>query len=160
MEYKDVIRDFAIRTKRNLEFIESRKNEDISKPDVYEVTQLVNSLLGLIVFPREEYMSRLPETPLAELVDQGWAVPRVVGDYPQVNTLRKLIDYIRHAISHFNIEFITNAEREITGIVLWNREYKGGKPGKIIWKAELSIEELRKLAFKFIDLIIIQEDEI
>jgi len=160
MEYKDVIRDFALRTKRNLEFIEKEVSIDSTKPEVYEVTQLVNSLLGLIVFPREEYMSRLPETPLAELVDQGWAVPRVVGDYPQVNTLRELIDYIRHAISHFNIEFITNAEREITGIVLWNRKYRGGKPGKIIWKAEMNIEELRKLAFKFIDLIIDRESEI
>jgi hypothetical protein len=154
MEYQDVIRDFALRTKKNLEYIETKASEDNSNPEVYEVTQLINSLLGLIVFPREEYMSRLPQTPLSDLVDQGWAVPRIVGDYPQVKTLRELIDYIRHAISHFNIEFIPNSERKITGIILWNREYRGGKPGEIIWKAELNIEELRKLAFKFIDLIL------
>lgn len=158
MEYEDVIRDFALRTRINLEYIEREVSIDSTEPEVYEVTQLVNSLLGLIVFPREEYMSRLPQaqTPLAELVKQGWAVPRVVEDYPQVKTLGKLIDYMRHAISHCNIKFISNTQREITGIKLWNCEY--GRPEKITWKAELNIEELRNLAFKFIDLIIEPED--
>lgn len=41
--------DFAYRTKTNLEYIEKYYNEDY----LYEVTQVINSLLGLIVIPYE-----------------------------------------------------------------------------------------------------------
>ena len=156
MEYKDVIRDFALRTKRNLEFIESWANEDNTNSDVYETTQLINSLLGLIVFPREEYMSRIDKIPLSELVRRGWAVPRVVGKYPQAKDLRDLIYKLRHAVSHFNLEFISNIEGQISGIKVWNCDMN--KKHEIIWVAELEIEELRDIAYRFIDLIIKEKD--
>ena len=52
MQYKDTVRDFAERTIKNLEAIEKMKNNN-SNADVYEVTQLINSLLGLLVLIRE-----------------------------------------------------------------------------------------------------------
>jgi len=156
MEYEDVIRDFALRTKTNLEFIESWSNEDSSKSDVYETTQLINSLLGLIVFPREEYMSRIRRIPLQELVNDGWTVPRVIGQYPQAKDLRDLIYKLRHAVSHFNLEFISNIEGQISGIKVWNCDMN--KKQEIIWVAELEIEELRDIAYRFIDLIIKEKD--
>ncbi len=45
------LRDFADRTLKNLNYIEKRRRAT----DVYEVTQLINSLLGLIVLPVEAY---------------------------------------------------------------------------------------------------------
>lgn len=156
MEYKDVIRDFALRTKRNLEFIEKEVSIGNTNADVYETTQLINSLLGLIVFPREEYMSRIRRIPLQELVNDGWAVPRVIGQYPQAKDLRDLIYKLRHAVSHFNLEFISNIESQISGIKVWNCDMN--KKHEIIWVAELEIEELRDIAYRFIDLIIKEKD--
>ncbi len=45
--YKDFSQDFAGRTRKNLVFIEKQVKER-SNSDLYEVTQLINSLLGLI----------------------------------------------------------------------------------------------------------------
>ncbi len=155
MEYEDVIRDFALRTKKNLECIESLAKEDNHKPEVFEVTQLINSLLGLIVFPREDYMSSIPNIPLPELVRQGWAVPRVIGKYPQAKHLRDLVYKLRHAVAHFNLKFISNSKGHISGIKVWNCDMK--KNHEIIWEAELEVEELRDIAYRFIELIIKQK---
>ena len=62
MEYQQVLEDFAERTLRNLERIrsiedEERRNGRLPKEfSVYAVTQQLNSLLGLIVFPKETYL--------------------------------------------------------------------------------------------------------
>lgn len=57
MEYHErFIIDFAKRTRANLEFIEQAKP---SGDQVFEVTQLVNSLLGLLVFSRERYLREM-----------------------------------------------------------------------------------------------------
>lgn len=54
--------DFICRTKRNLEFIEKRykqekeegkADEDIT--DVFEATQLINSFVGLLIYPKEKF---------------------------------------------------------------------------------------------------------
>jgi len=49
--YGNLIRDFAERTIQNLNFIQAQASA--ADPDAYEVTQLWNSLLGLIVLPQE-----------------------------------------------------------------------------------------------------------
>ena len=53
MIYQDVIRDFAERTRANLRAIERLGTEGV---EAYETTQLLNSMLGLLVFPREEFI--------------------------------------------------------------------------------------------------------
>lgn len=54
MNLKNPVIDFAERTKVNLEIIRDQLN---TKPpsEVFEVTQLVNSMMGLLIFPKEEY---------------------------------------------------------------------------------------------------------
>lgn len=49
MMYEDIVRDFAERTRKNLKAIERLLADN---QDVYETTQLVDSMLGLLVFPR------------------------------------------------------------------------------------------------------------
>ena len=92
MMYEDVIRDFAERTRLNLRAIERLETD---RHDVYEVTQLVNSTLGLLVFPQQEFVDRIPETPLTELVRDGWPVPTVRRRADRVNNLNQLIRYLR-----------------------------------------------------------------
>src|SRR5262245_2160707 len=67
--YADLIRDFADRTRKNLEVIEKLASTHLGeKPHegVFKVTQLVNSLLGLLVFPQQEWFDCLPDTPLKD----------------------------------------------------------------------------------------------
>lgn len=144
MNYEDLLKDFTERTKRNLEVIEELHK---TGKEVYEVTQLVNSCLGLLVFPKEQFIEKIPETPLDQLEKEGWPVPKLTGNFPQAENLRQLIRYLRNAIAHFNIEFI--GDKEISRLKVWNIRH-----GKKVWEAELTVDDLRKLVEKFSDLII------
>jgi len=65
MMYEEVIKDFAERTKQNLDVIEELQQDG---SEVFETTQLINSCLGLLIFPREEYLDKIPKTPNNNLV--------------------------------------------------------------------------------------------
>ena len=74
MEYDDVIADFAQRTLRNLDYLQHRVRD--GDDGLYDVTQLWNSLLGLIVLPLETDKKRgengIPATPMTVLKRDGW----------------------------------------------------------------------------------------
>lgn len=146
--YEEVIQDFAQRTRRNLAAIEKLEQ---AGENVFETTQLVNSCLGLLVFPQQNFVDRIPATSLSELANQGWPIPTVVGNFDQVSDLRQLIRYLRNAISHFNIQFIGDAGNEIRLLKVWNTNPRNGKK---TWQAELGVADLRKIALMFSDLLI------
>jgi hypothetical protein len=148
MMYEEVVRDFAARTQKNLSVIERLlKNGE----EVFEATQLVNSMLGLLVFPREEFIKQIPQTPLSELKKSGWPIPRVLNGFPQVNDLRELVRYLRNAIAHFNIKFIGDGSNEIRLLKVWNTNPNTGKK---TWEAELSPSDLRAIGERFVDLLL------
>lgn len=149
MRYENVVADFAKRTQANLERVERLARENPNS-EVFEVTQLINSMLGLLVFPKEGYFNSIPEKSFDELRQEGWQLPRTRGDYPQVSNLRELIRYLRNSISHFNIEFQANENTyEIYGLKVWNKNIRGVTN----WEADLTIAELRDLTYRFIEML-------
>lgn len=150
MMYEEVIADFAKRTAANLGAIRKIRESDDDTP-VYEVTQLVNSTLGLLVFPQQRYMERIPETPLSDLRGTGWPIPEVVGSYPQVKDLRQLVRMLRNAVTHCNLEFVPGPANEIEGLIVWNTDPRSDK---ITWKARLTVSDLDGIAKKFVDLLL------
>jgi hypothetical protein len=148
VDYRNVVRDFAQRTNKNLVFIEQSVGAD-PELELYETTQLLNSMLGLLVFPKAEYYKRIPKIPLTELEIMGWPNVQVLEGNPPCGDLRELVRLLRNAVSHFNIEFLANEQtQQLTGMRLWN-EWKGKKT----WGVELTLNELRQIAMLFIDLI-------
>ncbi|MBJ6750983.1 HEPN family nuclease [Geomonas anaerohicana] len=152
MMYEELVADFAKRTRQNLETLRLLQIKNDSGLSVFEVTQLINSMLGLLVFPQQRYFDEIPNTPLKELAATGWPIPRVVGDYRQPRDLRMLLRLLRNAVSHFNIEFLPDNNGEISGLRVWNTELR--KPFKITWMAELSIDDLEKITDRFIALLL------
>lgn len=148
MEYQHLIEDFARRTRDNLQRLNALKASGI---EVYEVTALVNSMLGLLVFPQQRYVDSIPETPIDELANQGWPIPTVVGEFPQVSNLRQLVRHLRNAISHFNVEFFTDGSGQIAGLIVWNVDPRSTRT---TWKARLSVSDLDAIAHRFIALIL------
>jgi hypothetical protein len=146
MNYENLVRDFAIRTRKNLNVIRDIKKGN--NYEVYEVTQLINSMLGLIIFPQQRYVDRIPKIQLEELIKQGWPTPKIIGNHPQVKDLNELIRYLRNAISHCNLEFISKDEKEISGVRLWNMNRNIET-----WRTELSINDIEVIIEKFIDLL-------
>ncbi len=150
MMYEDVIADFARRTEANLHTIRRLAREGGATP-AFEVTQLVNSMLGLLVFPQQRYIERIPETPIADLASNGWPIPQVVGDYPQVPHLRQLVRMLRNAVAHCNLEFEPGVGNEIHALTVWNTD---PRTGKVTWRARLTVADLDSITTKFVALLL------
>jgi len=148
--YEDVIADFASRTEVNLRTIRRLAREG-HVTQAFEVTQLVNSMLGLLVFPQQRYIDRIPEMPIAELAGNGWPIPEVVGDYPQVPNLRQLVRMLRNAVAHCNLEFEPGVGDEIEALTVWNTE---PRTGKVTWKARLTVADLDAITTRFVALLL------
>ncbi|MCO5199447.1 MAG: HEPN family nuclease [Anaerolineae bacterium] len=150
MDYnKEIVQDFAQRTLQNLEFIEQKVKDD-PDAELYEVTQLINSLLGLVVFPQQHFYEKVPETPLEKLAECGWPDVKTLAGDPPVAHLKELTRYMRNAIAHFNIQFTAdeNPPHEITGVKLWNSNRNGD-----FWQVQLPIKAVRQIAIGFVDLL-------
>jgi len=146
MNYEsELVRDFASRTRQNLEYIE--KQQQLGE-NVYEVTQLINSLLGLIVFPQQGTLERIPRTPLTDLESQGWPAIEITKGQSECQTLYDLVRYLRNGIAHFNLRFLANRNNQLIGIVIWNRRARD-----ITWEARLTVPQLRRIADLFIHTI-------
>jgi hypothetical protein len=137
VEYNDdLISDFASRTLKNLDFVQRQVRE--GNTDLFEVTQLWNSLLGLIVLPLETDKGRIPATPMAELESQGW--PRLTKNTHDHESLHSLVKHLRNAVAHANVRFIarSRSDRQIKSVELWNEH----PPGNVRWNGRATVEEL------------------
>ena len=119
MRYENVERDFV---KRSLELL--RQYDELVRPGTpldqhYEVTLLLNCLLGLIVLPfehskRAQDIKRFPQVcenddvPMAQL-DSSWGLDRLNIEKFHLDgnkvkaedvTLRKIVAMFRHSLSH------------------------------------------------------------
>jgi HEPN pEK499 p136 len=147
MMYEDVVADFAMRTRHNLRALESLR---ATGQDVFEVTQLINSMLGLLIFPREDFVTSIPKIPIDALKKEGWPVPKMRPGFAPAPDLAELVRYLRNAISHFNVEFIGDGQNEIRIVRVWNKDRTGTKT----WEADLGLDELRGIAERFADLLL------
>lgn len=141
MNYEELVIDFADRTMANLAFIRAAKD---AGGDVYEVTQLWNSLLGLVVALPGRHRDRLPLTSLDEMHAAGWPNITTSGRLRQEN-LRGLITYLRNAVAHFNVEFLDRDRTgQITSVRIWTCPNPLSPDAD--WEGEMTVDELDKLA--------------
>lgn len=87
MPYEPV-RDVMRRTMHNLRFIEAHHGPR----GPYEVTQLLNSFLGALAHPWEQYRNDLCSVSLSEAVTAGW--PRVEKERPNDRDPKSLGDLV------------------------------------------------------------------
>jgi len=140
--------EFAKRTRMNLEYIESasRRGED-----VHVVTQLANSLLGLIVFPWEkEFVKYIRELKLDELEKDGW--PRIEVTIGHCQTLHDLVRHLRNAVAHGHLEFSSDS-RDASTVTITAEDYrkKNGSPAN--WRARIGAKSLGEFCERFMDLL-------
>jgi hypothetical protein len=161
---KDVVGDFARRTKQNLVIIEALASTHLGArphPQVWDFTQLVNSLLGLLVFPQQEWFDKLPETPLAAMPPGCWPTLHITrwdrrhrkgpnkGQLKD-KTFKEVAICLRNSISHFNVEFEGDSRDNIDRIRLWNVADES-QPNARDFEVVLTTEQVRQIALTFID---------
>lgn len=157
----------ARRTKRNLDFIYAHKDSG----DVYEFTQLVNSMLSLVISMRAEYFSERNQVSWADVeaavrrqslegrFDIG-ALTQIVGDEAteaspqlrQIEHFSELIDRLRNAFAHCCFELLEDTFHNINGVRVWNvpNEKLRQVDRARRWQAEISKLQLRDIAYLFI----------
>jgi hypothetical protein len=183
MEHDDpVLASIANRTLANLTRIELIDREeadrgvDMAQRSVYPVTQLINSLLGLIVFPKEEYSRAISDRPLTKLYQEGWPTleishpnPRCIATRPRsedqmrceqnhsgCTTLHQLIRVLRNGVSHFNIEFQNHEPLQLGGREIAAIEVSNRCPccHRVTTTIRLTIDQVRELAVRYARLIL------
>ncbi|GAA5343239.1 MAG: hypothetical protein canaca05_07390 [Anaerolineaceae bacterium] len=139
--------EFISRTEKNLRAIEKLSREGES---VYEVTQLINSLLGLLVYPKENFFDEIPEITRETMINQGWPLPD--EEISQIQNLRDLVKNMRNAVAHINIEFSAN-KNEIEGIRFKNYAIHDKDRENPLWIGEYRLEPLKSFVDMFLDHI-------
>ncbi len=140
------VKVFAERTRQNLNVIESLQCLGVK---AYEITQLVNSCLGLIAIPRQVCFENIPKTPLNELASEDWPIPNDEGGLHPAPNLNELIIRLRNGIMHSHFEFSHDEQDEIKSLLVWDE-----KNHRKIWQARFNIDELRMFLIKFSDELI------
>jgi len=107
MEYKNFERDFILRSLRVLEQYEEHVPQTVEK---YEVTLLLNCLLGLLALPHERSPYSIPDIAVTDLESWGIQAHSIYwGRLPkhlQSNADAKLCDLVhrmRNGIAHLRI---------------------------------------------------------
>lgn len=132
------------RTLANFHTIETAYNEGY--PHAYVVTQLVCSLLGLVVFPWEQMVKdRAEKTPLADLKKAGWPEWEYLEGDAEPETLDRLLWNLRNGVAHAHIWFSSDS-RDLSDLVLevTNFRVRQNKPKVVAWKGRIKGEELKE----------------
>ncbi|RJP62281.1 MAG: hypothetical protein C4541_00190 [Candidatus Auribacter fodinae] len=147
--------DFVERTRENLAIICNRQNNP--GDGKYEVTQLMNSLLGLFMFPQQYYSNKdipsfapperscLPE--IKQTVEKGVTL-KPARDMNSIG-FHDLTKHLRNAIAHYKVRFIDDKEM-IKGVEFSddNKFKKGDKFDQWVMTFD-SIDKLKKFVDHF-----------
>ena len=137
-----IVADFARRTIANLKVIEKQK---IKKQDKFEITQLINSLMGIAIFPKEHELACFSSDKLScdKLKKLGLTNAMRNLAKEEKSSLRQVVEHLRHATAHFCIDL--KAESDIiTEIHFWTHP-NGDVEEDRDWEVNLAPCELRKL---------------
>lgn len=141
----EFVKDFVTRTKENYAML---------KNGPYEVTQLINSAIGLLFIPKENMHIT------DDLVDAA-LLKQMIGcvknnTYPETLNLYQLIRHLRNGIAHDRMEFkaakpnINNRPLIIEKIIIRDKDNKNNCSFEI----ELTVDLLEKFFIGFSDGVI------
>ena len=150
MDYyrRNTVWGFRDRVSKNLTFVNAARQQNA---DVHVVTEIVTSLLGLIVFPYAEIEERgytsFQKYTLVNLSDKGW--PKWTFDISSSDNLHDLIWHLRNAISHRRVVFSSDS-REPKAVEVSFRD-RPSKCSSDNWGATINAAELSRFAMLFAD---------
>jgi len=143
---RNLTQGFAQRVRKNLDFIIEKSNDG---EDVHVVSQLVTSLLGIIIFPWEVgALHRLEHIRLSELEEEGW--PRwniLLDEKGDTETLGKLVRHLRNAASHRRLKFLSD-DRALHKVEIEFEDAlnKNSSPN---WRARINAADLKLFCDQF-----------
>ena len=136
---RNTTRGFTERTRKNLELARASYHE---RQDFHVVTQLVNSLLGIVMVPStRDHNHKALLIRLNDLGNKDWPKWDIEEKNPQkTETLQKLLEKLRNAAGHGHFEFRGDSEsRSLRDVWV---TVSDGPIGNSPWSAEINGEDL------------------
>lgn len=137
-EYSNFPKDFLIRTRENLD----KYSGD------FEVTNLINNCLGLIIIPKQFFENNLPDYVFNDSVDKyGISKTNIKHEKNNNYMLNNVIRHIRNGLAHGRIEQ-KSSSGEICGVRIFDCDQGTSCEN---FSIELTVEELKTFALKLSD---------
>jgi hypothetical protein len=140
--------EFARYTRSNLLCIESAKKA--GSPNVHQVTQLMLSLLGLIVFPWATHFKKSVEALSVESVSGGEHWQMNSGER---ETLEKFGGHLRNAVAHRRVRFSSDSGDFDKVNITFEDKPQRPKDAQINWCTTISAKHLRTFCLDLIQLL-------
>ena len=156
LESRNTTLGFAKRTRKNLVNV---KQAFESGKDFHVVTHLVNSLLGIVVVPKQRYCkAEFLSLPLEEIYRDGWPRWDITLDEPKGNQgkteiLERLITHLRNAAAHGRFSFHGDPDSRNLKEVWLVVEDRPGEKSKTNWLANIRGDELFGFCIRLCDHI-------
>ncbi|KFD40514.1 hypothetical protein DK28_0204430 [Peptococcaceae bacterium SCADC1_2_3] len=157
MEYETLERDFITRTLK----IICQYEKNIPKFEQFEVTLLINCLVGLLILPKERFYKKIPNTPINQLKDWGLRADHIIKPGMEKRslkeltieklTLKEVVRRMRNSVSHFKLE-VRGDGNEITHLVFSDQHIVFSDQHKLkkkdVFEAVIPVECLKTFVTK------------
>ena len=161
LQSRNTFPGFAGRTHINLEYMNSVFVANPKETPVRIVTQVVNSLLGLVIVPEAKIPKDhvLRSRTLQQLKADGWpewdiTLDEPEGDMPKTETLGTLIWHLRNAAAHGRFKFHGEPEsRHLEKVTVAVKDKPAGKNKKVNWRAEIRGDHLYQFCLRLAEAI-------
>jgi hypothetical protein len=155
MGYKKFECDFIRRTLKIIEQYEAHVEKNSTINEKYEVTLLINCLLGLLVLPDQRLLvDKIPDIPFEKF--EEWGLPKNFvtnwGNIPESErNLKKIIHHMRNSIAHFRVTPFGNSF-EITSIKFRDCD----SSGRTTFEGEIPVKCLKIFVKKLAHTILLE----
>lgn len=133
--------DFIIRTKK---LIEQYENLQIAEKDKFEVTLLLNCLVGLLILPQQNWFNNLPKDLISE---KEWGIaPHHISSIKEgePKNVENVARHLRNSVSHYRFNAFDNSSNKISRIKFEDFNSNGKT-----FEALIPIKNLRDFTNKF-----------
>lgn len=171
----EFVREFARRTLANLKFIEKEVEsrheagiEDKDIHDVFEVTQLINSFVGMLIFPKEACYNNIWNRNLFRNSGAEMILRNIVNNPSKYHStytredkntghmdkkqqeLKNFSRHFRNAVAHNHLKILSDDNASIAGIEFFDID----KHMREVFRVKLSLEEIRILLIALCEAIL------
>jgi hypothetical protein len=145
--------DFVTRSREIIDQYDLHVLPNVDANKQYEVTLLINCLLGLLVLPKERHLNKIPNVPLSNL--NGWGIKSTHiikpgkncdGEQRQADTitLRQVVIDMRHSVAHILFETYG------VGALIEDIEFRTDRSR---FKAKMPVSEFRVFVQKIAEVV-------
>jgi hypothetical protein len=119
--YKKQEFDFILRT---FKIIEQYQLLKLPKEENYEVTLMINCMVGLLVLPQQQWFSHLPKDLIST---KDWGIdPAHISFIKESKTVNEIAKHLRNALSHYNFTAFAGKSSSITKIKFKDIDSRNG----------------------------------